>query len=208
MLRDDNCLYIQKVFDMVRLPASLSGWTNYYWCCFRISCVTLPLQVGPAIPSSCGLATSLLERLHSSYKRLRQESYISTLVTNYRSHPDIFELPSSLFYETPLIAPFDRDPPSLHPLYPYPLVFVCSNVNDHLVIQDDNVNEVEAGMLLDEVDKFAIAKNWPTASWGPQDMSHTCIMSPSRPQVRERVLVCMLINSACVLIVTHVINSL
>ncbi len=137
------------------------------------------------VPSSCGLATSLLERLHSTYKCLRQESYISTLVTDYHSHPDIFELPSSLFYETPLIAPFDRDPPSLHPLYPYPLVFVCSNIDQVVTQVDDSVNEVEAGILLDEVNEFAIAKKWPTASWGPQDkvMSQTCIMSSSRSQV-------------------------
>ena len=134
------------------------------------------------VPSSCGLATSLLERLHSSYKLLCQQFYTSTLLTNYRSHPDIFELHSSLFYDTPLISPSDRDPPSLHPLYPYPLVFVCSSM-DHFVTQDDYVNEDEASILLDEVNKFAIAKNWPTASWGPQDMSQTCIMSPSRPQV-------------------------
>ncbi|XP_064395053.1 probable helicase with zinc finger domain isoform X3 [Halichondria panicea] len=148
-------------------------------------------QVGPAmlvfgeVPSSYSLATSLLERLHSSYKRLRQEFYISTLVTNYRSHPDIFELPSSLFYDTPLISPSDRDPPSLHPLYPYPLVFVCSSIDQVVTQVDDNVNEAEASILLDEVNKFAIAKSWPTASWGPQDkvMSQTCIMSPSRPQL-------------------------
>ena len=171
----------------------VSGWkANLKTEVGTYYCTILSLQVGPAmvvfgeVPSSCGLATSLLERLHSSYKRLRQESYISTLVTNYRSHPDIFELPSSLFYETPLIAPSDRDPPSLHPLYPYPLVFVCSNIDvDQLVMQvDENVNEVEAGILLDEVNKFAIAKSWPT-SWGPQDkvMSQTCIMSTSRSQV-------------------------
>ncbi len=139
------------------------------------------------VPSLCGLATSLLERLHSSYKGLRQESYISTLVTNYRSHPDIFELPSSLFYETPLISPLDRDPPSLHPLYPYPLVFVCSNKDVELVTQvDKNLNEIEANILLDEVNKFSMARSWPTASWGPQDMSQTCIMSPSRSQVRGK----------------------
>ncbi len=154
------------------------------------------IQVGPAmlvfgeVPSSYSLATSLLERLHSSYKRLRQEFYISTLVTNYRSHPDIFELPSSLFYDTPLISPSDRDPPSLHPLYPYPLVFVCSSIDQVVTQVDDNVNEAEASILLDEVNKFAIAKSWPTASWGPQDkvMSQTCIMSPSRPQVRKCVV--------------------
>ncbi|MCH9666238.1 MAG: C-terminal helicase domain-containing protein [Gammaproteobacteria bacterium] len=123
------------------------------------------------------------------YKRLRQEFYISTLVTNYRSHPDIFELPSSLFYETPLIAPIDRDPPSLHPQYPYPLVFVCSNI-DHLVTQDDYVNEGEASILLDEVKMFTSAKNWPIASWGPVDsvMSQTCIMSTSRSQVKGKRL--------------------
>ncbi|XP_064395058.1 uncharacterized protein LOC135342289 isoform X2 [Halichondria panicea] len=145
------------------------------------------LKVGSAmfvfgeVPLSCGLATSLLERLHSSYKRLRQESYISTLVTNYRSHPDIFELPSSLFYEATLIAPSDRDPPSLHPLYPYPLVFVCSSIDQAVTQVDDNVNEAEASILLDEVNKFA--KSWPTASWGPVDLSQACIMSPSYSQL-------------------------
>ena len=50
---------------------------------------------------------------------------------------------------------------------------------------DDNVNEAEASILLDEVNKFA--KSWPTASWGPVDLSQACIMSPSRPQVRKCV---------------------
>ncbi len=164
----------------------------FRYCIFDISILLSLLQIGPAmlvfgeVPSSGGLATSLLERLHSSYKRLQQEFYISTLITNYRSHPAIFELPSSLFYKPPLIV-INPDPPSLHPLYPYPLVFLCSNKDvDQPVIQvDDNVNKVEAEILLDEVNKFAIAKSWPTTSWGAQDrvMSQTCIMSTSRSQV-------------------------
>ena len=133
------------------------------------------------IPSSCGLGLSLLERLYAVYKRLRQESYISTLVTNYRSHPSIFELPSSLFYDTPLIAPCDQAPPSLHPSYPYPLVFLCSSLDQDMTQMDSNINSLEAGILLDEVNQFA--RGWPTAPWGPVDLSQTCIMSGSRPQV-------------------------
>ncbi len=133
------------------------------------------------VPLSCGLAISLLERLYSVYKRLRQEAYISTLVTNYRSHPSIFELPSALFYDTPLIAPCDRPPPSLHPSYPYPLVFLCSSLDQAVTQVDDNVNIEEADILLDEVNKFA--KGWPNAGWGPMDLSQACIMSASKPQV-------------------------
>lgn len=139
------------------------------------------------VPLTCGLATSLLERLYSAYKRLRQESYISTLVTNYRSHPKIFELPSALFYETPLICPPDRDLPPLHPKYPYPLVFLCSSVDDELTEVYDNINEFEAEILLEEVNKFA--KSWPTAAWGRLKLEQTCIMSPSRPQVPEHVII-------------------
>ena len=132
-------------------------------------------------PLKYGLATSLLERLHSLYKRLRRESYISTLVTNYRSHHDIVELPSALFYETPLIAPKDRAPPPLHPNYRYPLHFICSSVDEAMCQFDANTNRNEANILLDEVNAFA--RNWPIGSWGPQDLSQTCLMSLARPQV-------------------------
>lgn len=66
------------------------------------------------------------------------------------------------------------------------------------------MNEVEASILLDEMNQFTIAKNWPTANWGPQDLSQTCIVSPSRPTqgnwgcVTVYKVYCELIDSACV----------
>ena len=133
------------------------------------------------VPLNQGLGTSLLERLYSTYKRLGQESYISILITNYRSHPDILEIPSALFYETPLILPDDREPPAPYLKYNHPLVFLCSSVDQAVCQIDDNINREEASILLDEASE--LAKNWPIAQWGQPDLSQACIISQSRPQV-------------------------
>ncbi|XP_034251738.1 probable RNA helicase armi [Thrips palmi] len=76
-----------------------------------------PLQLGPVVPSSLaadfGLSKSLLARLISRFPYVRDSSgfpdtggYDPRLVTrlsvNYRSLPDILELPSSLFYDSDL----------------------------------------------------------------------------------------------------------
>ncbi|KAJ6351264.1 hypothetical protein OIU78_007227 [Salix suchowensis] len=68
-----------------------------------------PMQLGPVIFSrdaeSYGLGKSYLERLfeYESYSS-GDENYVTKLVRNYRCHPEILHLPSTLFYEGELIA--------------------------------------------------------------------------------------------------------
>lgn len=135
-------------------------------------------------PQECGLAVSMLERLHSHYQRLGEvaEGHYTTLVTNYRCHQEILTLSGNLFYETALLQPDASQYPSppVHPHYPYPLCFVCSSIDKKVCKIDSNTNESEARLIVDAVQK--VAKDWPTQVWG-NILSKTCIMSPSRSQV-------------------------
>ncbi|XP_074292245.1 putative RNA helicase SDE3 isoform X2 [Silene latifolia] len=68
-----------------------------------------PKQLGPVIFSPDakihGLAKSYLERLFECELYSEgDEGYVTTLQRNYRSHPDILQLPSELFYNGQLIA--------------------------------------------------------------------------------------------------------
>ncbi|XP_006306654.2 probable RNA helicase SDE3 [Capsella rubella] len=68
-----------------------------------------PRQLGPVIYSrdaeSLGLGKSYLERLFEcDYYCEGDESYVTKLVKNYRCHPEILDLPSSLFYDGELVA--------------------------------------------------------------------------------------------------------
>ncbi|XP_033097183.1 putative helicase MOV-10 [Anneissia japonica] len=75
-----------------------------------------PKQLGPVLRSPMaikfGLATSFLERLmtdNSLYARKEEEPHynpkvMTKLLQNYRSHPEILELPNELFYDNELEA--------------------------------------------------------------------------------------------------------
>ncbi|ONK60474.1 uncharacterized protein A4U43_C08F18870 [Asparagus officinalis] len=80
--------------------------------CARETVIVLagdPCQLGPVIYSrsaeSYGLGKSYLERLFECehYER-GDNNYVTKLLRNYRCHPAILELPSSLFYHSELIA--------------------------------------------------------------------------------------------------------
>jgi len=130
-----------------------------------------------------GLAVSLLERLHSRYRRLGKiaENHCATLVTNYRCHGGILEL-AGMFYNLALKCKIP--PSSAHPAAPYPLLFYCSSINDKVQLIDSTMNEQEAEIMLRLVAEFA--KRWPN-SWGKVDLSQLCFMSPTRSQVCELV---------------------
>ncbi|KAK3190088.1 hypothetical protein Dsin_029649 [Dipteronia sinensis] len=80
--------------------------------CQRDTVVVLagdPMQLGPVIHSrdaeSYGLGKSYLERLYEFEPYYNgNENYVTRLVRNYRSDPQILYLPSKLFYEEELIA--------------------------------------------------------------------------------------------------------
>ncbi|GKV42430.1 hypothetical protein SLEP1_g49837 [Rubroshorea leprosula] len=79
--------------------------------CKRDTVVVLagdPMQLGPVIYSkeakSCGLGKSYLERLFEFESYFNgDENYVTKLVRNYRCHPEILYLPSTLFYRGELI---------------------------------------------------------------------------------------------------------
>ncbi|KAJ8768373.1 hypothetical protein K2173_021526 [Erythroxylum novogranatense] len=93
-------------------PESMIPISNF---CQRNTVVVLagdPMQLGPVIYSrdaeAYGLGKSYLERLFECEPyRHGEENYVTKLVRNYRCHPDILHLPSSLFYEGELIASKD-----------------------------------------------------------------------------------------------------
>ncbi|KAM1216197.1 probable RNA helicase SDE3 [Malus sylvestris] len=68
-----------------------------------------PMQLGPIINSreaeTFGLGKSYLERLYEcDFYRNGDRNYVTKLVKNYRSHPEILRLPNELFYGRELIA--------------------------------------------------------------------------------------------------------
>ncbi|CAH0546603.1 unnamed protein product [Brassicogethes aeneus] len=75
-----------------------------------------PKQLGPRIHSNfvkfCGLGISMLERLmttcnlyaRADYKGTYNSKYVTKLIRNYRSHPEILKVSNELFYDGDLIA--------------------------------------------------------------------------------------------------------
>lgn len=129
---------------------------------------------------SNGLGVSLLERLHGLYDKADVLSrYSVTLLTNYRCHSGILMLPSSLYYHSTLQCRVPDD--SAHPLAPFPLTFVCSDIKrDNW--KTSGVNEGEAEALIQEVRRYF--SKWPK-KWSKGD-KNVCIMSPSADQVCMR----------------------
>ena len=99
-----------------------------------------------------GLGVSLLERLYDCYKDTTlQKSHTATLQTNYRCHPTILMLSSSLFYKHTLLSRSQSKP---HPLAPYPLVFACTSLEDSIMENLSEVNKHEAELLIAKVIEF------------------------------------------------------
>ena len=134
------------------------------------------------IPRKYGLSVSLLERLHKCYQRLGAiaMSYHASLVTNYRSRSEILSLTGELFYDLQLRISNDQEPPT-HPEYPYPLVFICSSVEEATGEVADNKDLTEVKITVRTLAR--IIESWPEKLWGRLIPSSLCIMSPSRTQV-------------------------
>lgn len=85
--------------------------------CGRETVVVLagdPMQLGPVVYSNhaneFGLGKSYLERLFECELYVTgEESFITKLLRNYRSHPAILHLPSKLFYKGKLLACREED---------------------------------------------------------------------------------------------------
>lgn len=101
-----------------------------------------------------GLGTSLLERLFEIYKESGiKDTHSSTLITNYRCHPSILMLPSSLFYQCTLLS---RSDIKAFPEYPFPLVFECSSLNQSPPANFQAENTEEAKVLVNRVIEFIL----------------------------------------------------
>jgi len=105
-----------------------------------------------------GLGDSILERLFTHYKTLKKAttSHVATLLTNYRCHPSILMLASSLFYECTLLS---RSTSRTHPKAPFPLVFTCTSLSQDGFSNLPAENEREATMLVRKMLEFV--RDWP-----------------------------------------------
>ena len=137
-----------------------------YGCNTRHEWITLiaiiaVIQVGPKVrvfsekARDNGLGESILERLFSYYKAKKHLSLVkthtSTLLTNYRCHPSILMLASSLFYECTLLSETKRE---THPKAPYPLVFACTSVSQNSYSDCHPESEEEAKLLISKLVEF------------------------------------------------------
>ena len=101
-----------------------------------------------------GLGTSLLERIFALYDGTRfKDGHVATLLTNYRCHPSILMLPSSLFYECTLLS---RSDAKAFPEMPFPLVFECSSLRQDTIANLQAENKAEAEILVNRVIDFIL----------------------------------------------------
>ncbi len=116
-----------------------------------------------------------MERLYAAYEKLsnRGKSFHAELSTNYRCHNGILMLPSYLFYESTLLS---RSRVQTHPDYHYPLVFVCSSL-DETNIARGGTDMDEADCVLKEIEKYL------QKSASDDVQNSVCIMSSSENQV-------------------------
>ena len=98
----------------------------------------------------------------------------------HRCHQEILNLSAKLFYKTELKIP-ENEPQINHPKFPYPLLFVCSSIDEKETIKSTR-NDHEAEVILDYAEE--VAANWSKRAWGGQYHLDMCVMSPTRSQVR------------------------
>ena len=142
-------------------------------------------QVGPNVAvinklaREAGLGTSLLERLFSVYEGTKLEkSHVSTLLTNYRCHPSILMLASSLFYECTLLSRSDSK--SL-PGAPFPIVFECSSVASQF--SNAPADDVEEATILVSRMLDFILNDWPRS----EKQTSVGLLASTRKQVGKRL---------------------
>lgn len=127
-----------------------------------------------------GMSISLLQRLEKLYNSCGGTKNIANLSTNYRCHPDILDLVGNLFYEGLIKWNKDEAPPATHRSFPFPLVFVCSSIDEGASSSSDR-DENEAMAVYHKV--MEVAKGCPS-SWAKQPTSDFFVVSPTDEQVR------------------------
>lgn len=126
-----------------------------------------------------GLGTSLLQRLLEHYGNLGglATQSIITLTQNYRCHREILKLVGGLFYNN-LCWAENESPPVTHRDYKFPVVFICSSVDEDQPTTSTYENEAE--VIVQTVIK--VAKGSP-AGWPKPIMPHLFVVSPCEEQV-------------------------
>jgi helicase MOV-10 len=170
-------------------PESMISVSNF---CNRDTVVVLagdPMQLGPVIFSrdaeSYGLGKSYLERLFEceSYDS-GDENYVTKLIRNYRCHPEILHLPSTLFYEGELIACKESNDDStslmtltnLLPGKNFPVLFFGIQGCDEREANNPSwFNRIEASKVVEIVKKLATRGNLSDSDIG--------VITPYRQQV-------------------------
>ena len=163
---------------------------NHYFLVCVLYQLPLSFQVGPDVlvlgeeARRHGLSTSLLERLHNHFTEMGQLSSVFSLLQNHRSHNGLLSLPSALFYRSTLQCNVPDS--KAHPLAPFPLVFVCSSIEDISSANAVGTDEKEAETLVREVKRY-VCQTWPE-EWGErcEPPGQVCIMTPSATQVSYR----------------------
>ena len=120
-----------------------------------------------------GLKASLLERLQDHYEKFgdRAKVFKATLQKNFRCQQDILKFSSDLFYNSSVKVSHTCLKRCPHPVFSYPLVFVCTSAKE-LRHYEQNVNQDEAALLMDMLTN------------GKQNKTRSvCVMSSSRGQV-------------------------
>ena len=131
------------------------------------------------LAKSNGLSVSLLQRLEKLYMLCDGNRNIATLSTNYRCHPLILDLVGGLFYQSSIKWNEDETPPATHRNFPFPLVFVCSSIDEDIGLSSDHDNN-EATTVFQKV--MEVAKGCPS-SWAKYPTSDFFVISPSEEQV-------------------------
>ena len=105
----------------------------------------------------------------------------ASLQTNFRCHEHILTFASELFYGSHVRTSQKCKRIQPHPLFPYPLVFVCTS-KEVISNYESSVNEEEASLLLSKLIEL---------SSGFQDdcTSSVCVLSSSRGQVSTCIYV-------------------
>lgn len=161
------------------------------------------LQVGPAVSvysneaREGGLGVSLLERLLDLYKKKYDNKQLNyhrrSLLTNYRCHPSILMLASSLFYDCTLLSRSKSQP---HPCAPYPIVFQCSSFQQDQLRVSDAYNEHEAKLLMSKLVEFI--DSWPqiaSRDKKPVHWSkvHIAVLAGTAQQVIKIISTCVVV---------------
>ena len=142
------------------------------------------MQVGPALlvlgkeAQKYGLSVSLFERLKHRYESIGGVAlpHLKKLNVNYRCHKFLMRFLSDLFYNSSLqCCSSVREHHKAH----FPLVFCCSDINEHANPGPEPDFRPEIQALLGELKRFFVP--WP-AHWG-QPQRAVCVISSTRPQV-------------------------